>query len=348
MEKKTKKDKKVLEIVNDKKIRVNVKKEIVTDKKEIVTDKKEIVNVKKTKKGKKEIINKKDIINDKAIINEKNIVNEKVDVNDALDTDKKQIIKMFNENIKGKKIDTSNSNQKHSGKEGHWLEKQMQIKHNANNEPDLFGYEMKKQSNKITFGDFSASEYIFNSHNKREYINKKNNWTDEENKLTREEFFHYFGAKNPLKNNRWSWSGKCVPKYNKWIDNGQIILIEDDNICIYYSYSKDTRNKEDDNLKKLPPYLKKDNLLIVFWEKNKIKNHIEKKFNNKGFFICKKTNDVYDKICFGKKFDYKLFVQYFKTGDIIFDSGMYNGNTRKYSQFRANENFWNKLITVSY
>ena len=79
-----------------------------------------------------------------------------------------------------------------------------------------------------------------------------------------------------------------------------------------------------------------------------MKEHIERKFNNKGFFICKKTNDIYDKICFGNKFDYKLFVQYFKTGDIIFDSGMYSTNTRKYSQFRANENFWNKLITEEF
>jgi len=326
MEKKTKKDKKVLvknkEIVSDKKKMVNVKK----DKKEIVSNEKEIVS------------DKKEITNDALVSDKKEIIN------DALDSDKKEIIKMFNENIKGKKIDTSNSNQKHAGKEGHWLEKQMQIKHNSKNEPDLYGYEMKKQSNKITFGDFSASEYIYSSNKKRDYINKKNNWTDEENKLTREEFFHYFGAKNPLKNNRWSWSGKCVPKYNKWNDNGQILLIEDDNICIYYSYSKDKRNKDDDNLKKLPPYLKKYNILIVFWDKNKMKDHIEKKFNNKGFFICKKTNDIYDKICFGKKFDYQVFIQYFKTGDIFFDSGMYSTNIRNYSQFRANASFWNKLI----
>ena len=44
----------------------------------------------------------------------------------------------------------------------------MEISHNSNNEPDILGYEMKKNSSKITFGDFSASEYLF-SKKKRKY-----------------------------------------------------------------------------------------------------------------------------------------------------------------------------------
>lgn len=43
----------------------------------------------------------------------------------------------------------------------------MGIKHNAKNEPDINGYEMKKSSNKITLGDFSASEYLFSGKNKK-------------------------------------------------------------------------------------------------------------------------------------------------------------------------------------
>ena len=35
--------------------------------------------------------------------------------------------------------------------------------------------------------------------------------------------------------------------------------------------------------------------------------------------------------------------------NIIFDSGMYQGNSRNYSQFRSSaNNFWNILITEEY
>ena len=62
----------------------------------------------------------------------------------------KQIIEIFNQNVKGVDIILDDKNSKHCGKEGHWLETQMGIKHNSKNEPDLYGYEMKKSSSKIT------------------------------------------------------------------------------------------------------------------------------------------------------------------------------------------------------
>jgi hypothetical protein len=51
-----------------------------------------------------------------------------------IDKDKLEIIELFRINIKGKKIDIKSSNIKHDGKTGHWLEKQMGIKHNSKNE----------------------------------------------------------------------------------------------------------------------------------------------------------------------------------------------------------------------
>ena len=77
-----------------------------------------------------------------------------------------RIVKNAGQEIKLK----SEVSKKHCGKEGHWLEDKMGIKHNSKNEPDIFGYEMKKNSSKITFGDFSASEYLFSK--KREILNK--------------------------------------------------------------------------------------------------------------------------------------------------------------------------------
>ena len=64
-------------------------------------------------------------------------------------------------NVKGKLFLFKNS--LHCGSEGHWLETQMGIIHNSKNEPDILGYEMKKNSSKITIGDFSASEYLFST-----------------------------------------------------------------------------------------------------------------------------------------------------------------------------------------
>jgi len=77
------------------------------------------------------------------------------------DKDKGEIIRRWDQNVKGKQLDTSFKNQKHCGKEGHCLEEAMGIKPNGKNEPDIFGFEMKKESNKISFGDWSASEYLF-------------------------------------------------------------------------------------------------------------------------------------------------------------------------------------------
>jgi len=257
------------------------------------------------------------------------------------DINKQLIIDKFMTNVKHKEIlITSNL---HCGSEGHWLETQMGIIHNANNEPDILGYEMKKNSSKITFGDFSASEYLFS--NKKEIIEKINNWKKDENKITRTEFIKYFGTPNPLKNNRYSWSGSCVPTYGSWNFCGQMMSFNNNlELCIYYSFDKDMRTD-----KQLYPIFIQNNIVIAIWERNKLEQHINKKFNKKGFFICKKINNTYEKICFGKPFDFNYFVDNLKNKNIIFDSGMYEGNSRNYSQFRSSaNNFWNILITEEY
>jgi hypothetical protein len=253
---------------------------------------------------------------------------------------KNKIIELFNNNVKGVDICLDEYNKKHCGKEGHWLERKMGIKHNSKNEPDIYGYEMKKNSNKTTLGDFSACEYAFSNNNKRNIINSLNNWTDEI-KLSRHDFIKIFGNPNPIKENRYSWSGNCVPKYNEWNTNGQIIIIdENNNIIIKYSFSKDTRTiiKND-----FPSFIKDDNIIIALWNSSRMKKLINNKFNKNGFFICKKINDKYEKISFGKPFDFEYFIESFRNKKIIFDSGMYEGNPRNYSQFRGSY-FWNDLI----
>lgn len=270
------------------------------------------------------------------LINEKSknkIVNETIT--------KEQIICLFKENIKDKKYIKNNND--HDGSEGHWLEKMMNLSLNSNNMPDIGGYEMKKNSKKISFGDWSATEYLFSS---------KTKFLDDFNKekitMTREEFIKYFGNKNEEKDNRYSWSGACVPKYNKWNECGQKLNIDNDNnILAMYSHEKDKR--EHKNNKKM----KEKIICIAMWECQKMEKHVNSKFNKKGFFICKKNkNEEYDKICFGPAIDYKLFIEKIKTGDIFFDSGMYydidKPNSRLYSQWRASQKFWNDLITEEF
>lgn len=259
----------------------------------------------------------------------------------SIDSNKNLIINTFIKNVKGKKISFDKNS--HCGSEGHWLETQMGIIHNNNNEPDILGYEMKKNSSKITFGDFSASEYLFSK--KKEIIEDANIWKKNENKITRTDFIKYFGTPNSSKNNRYSWSGKCVPVYGSWNFCGQMMMFNNKlELCIFYSFEKDTRKEK----YSYPSFIKND-IVIAIWTKSKLEQHINKKFNNNGFFICKKINNTYEKICFGKPFDFNYFVDNIKNKNIIFDSGMYEGNTRNYSHFRSSaNNFWNILITEEY
>jgi hypothetical protein len=275
---------------------------------------------------------------------------------------KQHIMTLFNNNVRGMEISLQGKNPNHCGVEGHWLETQMGIKHNANNQPDIGGFEMKKHSGKTTLGDFSASEYAFSTKNKRSSINLLNCWTDE-TKLTRSEFIRIFGNPNPKKDNRHSWSGSCVPTYNTWNSNGQMLTVTENNdIVVYYSFSRDTRSKKWD----FPAFLRNeriagatsvgddrngvgenDHIVIALWKSEKLKPHIDNKFNKEGFFICKKVGGKYEKICFGRAFDFEYFIECIKNKKIIFDSGMYDGNSRNYSQFRGSR-FWDELITEEY
>lgn len=245
---------------------------------------------------------------------------------------KEIILELFNKKVRGKKFD-KDVNNSHCGSEGHWLENLMGILPNSYNEADILGYEMKKDSNKITFGDWGASIYIFN---KRKY------------KLTRDNFLKMFGSTNPKKNNRLSWSGKVFPKYGlEYNYAGQRIrFLQNDNLVIEYSYKNDSR-KEKIFFPK--DFKTNEPIELACWTKFKLEKHILKKFGVKGFFICKKNKEnIYDRICFGKVIDFQFFKRGLENNKIILDSGMYQGNSRNYSQFRASKSLWYDLLTEEY
>lgn len=270
----------------------------------------------------------------------------------SMDKNKAELIKIFRENVKGKKADVTGKNIRHDGRKGHWLEEQFCIKANANNAADILGYELKNETtSKTTFGDWSANRYIFRN---GEYTHLFAGHTNYEKK---DSFCYIFGKPNKEKNNRYSWSGSPVPKINRYNDFGQILVIEDNyDITAKYSYSKDMRPNKDTII---PDELKHDNIELARWFGLKsptkkqvdkcLKEKLEDKFNELGWFTCKTdSNGIYQEICFGNPFDYFDWIELVRKGIVFFDSGMYQGNKRPYSQWRANNTYWDSLIVERY
>ena len=254
---------------------------------------------------------------------------------------KRQIIKKFEESVKGKKQEiTKGANSKHNGAKGHHLEELFNIKHNAGNNPDLLGFEMKDDTqSRMSFGDWSANYYIFNDPDYFNVFNDKNK-KDRKNKFCR-----IFGSYKES-SKRFSWSGTSAPKYEKYNEVGQKMIIDDLDIKVIYNFQED-RRKDKGNI--VPTIFQKNYLEIAIWfgyefEKCKkysgkpMKNKINDKFNNYGFFIVKTDKDgYYSDIVFGDPIDYNKFLNLIREGVIFFDPGMYDGNNvRMYQQWRIN------------
>ena len=243
-----------------------------------------------------------------------------------------RIIERFMQNVYRKIAETSESNQRHDGKAGHWLEKQMDLKPNASNTPDLWGYEMKNETAmKTTFGDWCPNYWIFR---------------DKKYNMDRDEFLRVFGKPNEKKNNRLSWSGEPVPKIKGVNSFGvKTVIDRNNNISFVYSYSKDTRERKS---KMVPEKLREEELTIAKWNaegKNSLREKLEKKFNRSGWFKCLiDGGGKYDKIVFGGPMNFETFMKFVKTGEIFFDSGMYQGNNRNYCQWRAYNKLWDSFV----
>jgi hypothetical protein len=243
---------------------------------------------------------------------------------------KQQIIDLFNCNVRGHRPDTTTYNQAHDGKSGHWLERQMGVKANSSNSPDLLGFEMKNDTaTKTTFGDWSASYYIFQKSSKF--------------KISRKDFLRIFGKPNLEKNGRHSWSGEPCPNIQRVNAFGQQLIIDEfNNIHAKYYYSKDSRSLKSTIV---PVDLQVEGLTIARWDAVKMKKKVEDKFNQMGWFKCKKdSTGAYTKIVFGAPINFEKWISLVKSGDVFFDSGMYDGNSRNYSHWRALNLLWDKLV----
>lgn len=247
------------------------------------------------------------------------------------------IVRRFFNNVYNKAPMIS-TNQRHDGAIGHWLETQMGIVHNANNDADLFGYEMKNDttSSKTTFGDWSANFYLFEN---------RNNPTST---LTRTQFIRMFGKPNPNKANRYSWSGSPIPTIHQpsaW-NGSHMIVDENDMISIIYNYVNDPRENKHEII---PIGFQQGELTLASWSRDWLEPKLTRKFSQNGWFKCyRNSNGIYYRIAFGEPMNFDNWLNLVRQGVIFFDSGMYEGNLRNYSQWRANNSYWESLIVREY
>ena len=241
----------------------------------------------------------------------------------------------FEKFVKGKVPDLAGYNKDHDGAEGDWLTKQMGLTVNGKNEPDFLGFEMKKDSSKTTFGDWSPDVAI--------YLRPK---AGEKAKLTRSEFLKIFGTpklhSDPRKNGRYSWSGEVFPTVKNVNKFGQELRVDDSgDIKAIYSFKNDQRINKSEIV---PEEFQIDELVLALWTSVRLRERLERKFNQLGWFKClKDASGRYSELQFGKPINYETFIELVLTGDIFCDCGMHDGNPRPYMTWRANHKIWDLL-----
>ena len=122
----------------------------------------------------------------------------------------------------------------------------------------------------------------------------------------------------------------------------------DGTVTADYHYSKDNRPNKDEIV---PLVLRRDDVVLATWHRESLKMKLENKFKEHGWFKCiqdSKGHGKYVGMVFGGPIEFEDWVQQVRLGNVYFDSGMYEGNTRKYSQWRASNAFWTSLIEETY
>lgn len=237
-----------------------------------------------------------------------------------------EIEDIFRRKLLGRGMQEINNN--HDGAVGNWLESQFGIEANSSNNPDFKGYELKKPTrNKTTFGDWSADRYAFSS---------------DLDLCSREEFMRFFGS--PNESGRLSWSGACVPKVSSWNTYGQRLWVSDEgDIFAVYSYARDLRPEKQSVI---PAYFQNGNRAIAAWRHESLREKVNNKFNQHGWFSVRiNERGLIESLVFGQPFDFDFWIANVRKGKIYLDSGMMDGtNKRPYSNWRANNDFWDALI----
>jgi hypothetical protein len=256
-----------------------------------------------------------------------------------MDMDRKAIRSLIEERfekyVKGLKPDVRDFNKNHDGAEGDWLTKRMGLTVNGKNEPDFLGFEMKKDSPKTTFGDWSPDFALYLSPQR-----------GSKSELTRSEFLRIFGSPKvhpePRKNGRHSWSGEVFPTVKGINKYGQVMKVEKNgDIKAVYDYKSDKRV---DKAKLVPSKYQKSQVVLAHWTQERLQLRLERKFNQLGWFKClKDSSGYYSELQFGRPITYEAFLKMVITGDVFCDCGMYDGNPRPYMTWRASHKIWDLL-----
>lgn len=236
------------------------------------------------------------------------------------------ITQVFNKNLKGKVFNKNEDNKVKAFDEGHWIEKQLGISSNNNDETILYGFELRSSlPEKLTFGDWRADYYIFN---------------DEKFDISRNEFLRIFGTYN-IKKDRYAWTGFYNLKPGMYNEFGQKIEVDTyGNIFIEYNYNQDKRK-----VNQIAEKFKLQSIKIAQWDSESIRNKIEDKFNQLGWIFFEK-NEIgeYSNITFAQPINFDYWIIELKKGNVFFDSGMYEGNVRYYSLWRAKKKFFDNIL----
>jgi hypothetical protein len=239
---------------------------------------------------------------------------------------REKIIEIYKKKVHGKKPDTSKMSKGHDGKKGHWLEDAMGSKRDANNSPDLLGYEMKTGESKTTFGDWGPDYFIFRDEKKFPNLTGKvgNERRKQSSKNKDEVFLKAFGM----------WRHADDDKHDYKL-NGKIITWKDLGKDGYYSWSGEpSPNKVTDETNEFG------------------QEQVENKVNVHGWFKCLVKNGTFSEIIFGDKITLGLFLEWVRNGDVMFDTRLKErrpDNTDRYGMnWRASSKFWESKSTFRY
>lgn len=234
-------------------------------------------------------------------------------------SEEEKIRSIFNKNVRGRQPNLTQYNKKHNGSEGHWLEKQMGIKHNSSNSPDIYNYEMKKVTRgRTTFGDWIPDKIEIKF------------WSKPESAI---KFMKTYGKYNKKKK-RWAWANPVlIEKYNQY---GQRLEMDDKNnkVVVRYNKNKDKLYNSRENK------CNEERKILFGWTYEKLKQRVENKFGKKGYFICNKNKkNEYSDISFFKPIYFEEWKNALMNKHIFLDAGTICGNPRAYMSWRTN-NKW--------
>ena len=263
-----------------------------------------------------------------------------------------RIKELFDSNVRGKFPSLSDSSKSHDGSDGHWLQVQFELEADNKNAPDIFGFELKNGTKtKTTFGDWTADEYVFFSHQackssaaKAARCSKCSN-----SKISRDEFFQIFATPNPKKNNRLSWSGEVFPKVGKVNKFGQVLTVQSDGeVRAEYSFEEDQRL---DKNRIVPADFRNGRHILGRWKAATLQSRLEEKFKVNGWIKCVRSQNgagPYSELWVGAPIRFEDWIASVKNGEVYLDSGMYQGNNRPYQSWRANNNYWELRVIERY